>query len=179
VFVPKLIGMAKEPADMYVVDGNLAASVDDIYRLAAQLKVAAVYIDGAYLLRHKNARLDRFTKVAENTERMKQLTGDCGLPTFASWQFNREAAKKAKKGDEKVGLEDIGMSDAIAQCSSIVLGLFQEESVETMHQRQVDVLKGRNGEVGQFSINWLFDVMNFDEIIIGAEGAQPVAMEWL
>lgn len=178
VFVPKLIGMAKEPADIYVVDGNLAATVDDIYRLAAQLKVRAIYIDGAYLLKHPNLRLDRFTKVAENTERMKQLTGDCGLPTFASWQFSREATKKAKK-EEKVGLEDIGMSDAIGQCSSIVLGLFQEESVETMYRRLVDVMKGRNGEVGQFPINWDFQKMDFDEIIVGPQGLPQQAMEWL
>lgn len=178
VFVPKLIGMAKEPADLYVVDGNLAATPDDIYRLAAQLKVKAVYIDGAYLLKHKNSRLDRFTKVAENTERIKYLTSDLGLPTLASWQFSREAAKKAKK-DEKIGLEDIGMTDAIGQCSSVVLGLMQDESVETMYRRLVDVMKGRNGEVGQFSIHWDFSVMNFDQVEEEQENDQHESMEWL
>ncbi len=178
VFVPKLIGMAKEAADLFVIDGNLAATPDDIYRLAAQLQVGAVYIDGAYLLKHPNPRLDRFTRVAENTERIKYLTSDVGLPTLASWQFSREAAKKAKK-DEKIGLEDIGMTDAIGQCSSVVLGLFQEESVETMYRRLVDVMKGRSGEIGQFSIHWDFDVMNFDQVEEVDEMQKPESLEWL
>ena len=130
------------------------------------MKCDAIFLDGAYLMRHRNQRLDRFTKVAENVELMKQLSTDLEIPTFASWQFNRQAAKKGKglQKNEKAGLEDIGYSDAIPQVSSIVMGLHQEEGIETMNQRIIDVMKGRNGEIGQFKISWDFQTMNFDEI---------------
>lgn len=165
-FVKNMVTMASEKGNLYVVNGNLAATVDDIYILASQMQVDAVYIDGAYLLKHKNTRLDRFTRVAENTESMKHLTEETEIGTFASWQFSREAAKKAKKGDgELIGLEDIGMSDAIPQCSSIVLGLFQEEGVETLQGRIIDVMKGRNGEVGKFRIHWDFNKMDFSQVL--------------
>jgi replicative DNA helicase len=154
--------MADESAKFYVLDGNLAAMVDDIYLLAAQLQCEAVWIDGAYMLKHPNMRLDRFTRVAENVESIKQVTTDLEIPTFCSWQFSREATKK-KVAKQKVGLEDIGYSDAIGQISSVVLGLMQEESIETKQQRLIDILKGRSGETGQFSINWDFVGMNFNE----------------
>lgn len=165
-FSKAIASMMKETGQFYVVDGNLAAYADDLYMLAAQLKCDAIFIDGAYLMRHRNLRLDRFTKVAENVELMKQLSTDLEIPTFASWQFNRQAAKKGKglQKNEKAGLEDIGYSDAIPQVSSIVMGLHQEEGIETMHQRIIDVMKGRNGEIGQFKISWDFQTMNFDEI---------------
>ena len=83
-------------------------------------------------------------------------------PTVASWQFARSAAKK-KKG-EKITGEDIGYTDAIFQVSSLVLGLSEEDSVSTLVQRQVDILKGRSGETGQFFTHWQFDTMDFTEI---------------
>jgi replicative DNA helicase len=154
--------MIAEEAKFYVLDGNLAAMVDDIYLLAAQLHCDAVWIDGAYMLKHDNPRLDRFTRVAENVERIKQVTTDLEIPTICSWQFNRQATQK-KGTKQKAGLEDIGYSDAIGQISSVVLGLMQEDSVETINQRLIDVLKGRSGETGQFSINWQFANMDFSE----------------
>lgn len=170
-FLKGLGEMPKMPGQFYVVDGNLAAYADDLYMLAAQLKCDVIFIDGAYLMRHRNPRLDRFTKVAENVELMKQLSTDLEIPTFASWQFNRQAAKKGKglQKNEKAGLEDIGYSDAIPQVSSIVMGLHQEEGIETMNQRVIDVMKGRNGEIGQFNVHWDFQTMNFDEISLESE----------
>jgi DnaB-like helicase C terminal domain len=162
-FEKSLAGLANETDGFYIVDGNLAASVEDIYALAQQLKCDQVYIDGAYLLRHKNIRLDRYTRVAENIEMIKRSTSDCEIPTVASYQFSRTATKNKKKGE--VGdLDDIGYSDAIGQISTIALGLFQDDSVETLEGRVVRVLKGRNGEIGQFKINWDFQTMDFSEI---------------
>jgi replicative DNA helicase len=149
-------------APFYVVDGNLTSTVEDIHLLALQLKPAAIFIDGAYLVRHPFER-DRYRRVAENCDLIKKLL--CPLaPTAASWQFAKTAAKKAGKKGEKVELEDIGFTDAIAMNSSLVLGLFEDDTVATTKQRKVEVLKGRNGETGSFVTNWNFDNMNFSEL---------------
>lgn len=180
-FVVGLKGMTQEDGKFYVVDGNLAATAEDIFVLADQLGCEDICIDGAYLVRHTNARLDRFTRVAENVELFKRYTGDLGKTTFASWQLSREAEKKNKTGQkQEASLADIGYSDAIGQISSIVLGMFQEEGVETMMQRQIRVMKGRNGEVGQFSIGWDFTGMNFhqvDPVVGGAVASQE--LQWI
>jgi Replicative DNA helicase len=163
-FYAGLKTMTLEQAKMYVVDGNLAASVEDLFALADMLQCKVIFIDGAYLLRHRNVKLDRFTRAAENVELIKRHCTDQELMAFCSWQFNREATKKQKKGHGEQGdLEDIGYSDAIGQISSIALSLFQEDSVETMKSRKVQVMKGRNGEIGQFSIAWDFTSMSFHQ----------------
>jgi replicative DNA helicase len=163
-FAASLLTIAQAENPMYVVDGNLAASVEDIFTLAVQLKCDQVYIDGAYLCRHPNKRLDRYTRVAENAELIKQSTSNASMPTVASYQFSRTATKDKKKGDNTATLDDIAYSDVIGQVSTISLGLFQDDSVETIEGRVIRVLKGRNGEVGQFKIHWDFNTMDFSQM---------------
>jgi hypothetical protein len=123
-----------------------------------------VIIDGAYLLTHPTER-DRFKRVAENASLIKQQICDLA-PTICSWQFARPS--KTQKGEKKKQLtgDDIGYSDAILQLSSLALGIMQEESPETIKQREVSVLKGRKGEQGQFTVKWDFDhTTDFSEIV--------------
>jgi replicative DNA helicase len=83
----------------WIVDGNFAATVDDVCALARQLKPDVIFIDGAYLLKHPRER-DRYRRVAENADLIKQHLSDLA-PTGCSWQFSRDAAKKSKtKGNE-------------------------------------------------------------------------------
>lgn len=149
-------------APFWLLDGNLAATVEDIHAIARQLKVDGIFIDGAYLVKHPTER-DRYRRVAENADLIKQEL--CPLaPTVASWQFAKTAAKKNKQKGEKAELEDIGYTDAIAQVSSIVLALLEDTSVENELRKLIDILKGRNGETGQFVTNWNFKTMSFSEI---------------
>jgi replicative DNA helicase len=154
--------------DFFLMDGNLSTTVEEVWNFCRRLKPDVLFIDGAYMLKHPNPRLGRFERVAENCELLKQeIAGNLSIPVAASWQFSREAAKKmgTKKGGA-VGLEDIGYSDAIGQISSIVLGLLEDETVETMHKKTVTIMKGRSGETGEFPIHWEFEpLMNFDQYV--------------
>ena len=167
-FQTSLHGLKKKEKPFWLVDGNLATSVDELVSLARQFKPSAVYVDGAYLLSHPDRRISRFEKITENAEALKKrVATELDVPVIASYQFSREAEKKKKshsKHKEEVGLEDIYGSDAIGQLSSVVLGLFEEESIETLVRRRVEVLKGRHGETGSFLINWNFLQMDFSEI---------------
>ena len=146
-------------AAFWVVDGNFAATVEDIWMLARQLKPDGIWVDGGYLVKHPRER-DRFKRVAENADLMKQELSDLA-PTMVSWQF---AKPKEKSKKVTFSLDDIGYTDAIAQVSSLVLGLLAPDSVETLRSREVDILKGRNGEVGKFRTRWDFVGMDFDEL---------------
>lgn len=166
--------MKGEAGHLYVVNGNLMAEVDPLYTLAVQLGVDVMVIDGAYMLKHPNRRLDRFVRVAENVELMKQAGEQLELATISSWQFAKTASKKNPKKGEVVTMDDIGYSDAIAQTSSIILGLMQEEGVETMNRRMIELLKGRSGEEGQFYVNWNFATSDFRQI-----EDTPTALEYV
>ena len=177
-----ILGGMQGQQGMWVADGALSAKVADVQMLCAQLQPDVLFIDGAYLLRCENPRLARHDRINTNVEDIKMMLAEqLNIPVVQSFQFNREMTKK---GVEEVGLENIAGSDAIGQLSSVVLGLFEEDSIETAVQRKIRVLKGRNGEQGEFNINWRFgglgkwidngelapdtdtsNVMNFNEII--------------
>jgi len=149
----------------WLVDGNLASTVEEVIMLSRQLKVTSVFIDGAPLLKHPNYKMSKWERISENAEMIKQrLATDLNLPVVASYHFSKESTKKKKSKDEKVGLGDIYGSDSIAQLSSLVVGLFEDEGIETQFRRKVDILKGRNGETGEFLIKWDFKGMDFAEI---------------
>ena len=164
---------------MWVADGRLSVSVDDLSLLCRQLQPDVVYVDGAYMLRLTGYRgsVPRYERINQNSESVKMLAEELNIPIVQTFQFNRGMTKK--KDIEDVDLEDIAGSDAIGQLSSLVLGTFQDDNIETKLARRIRVLKGRNGEQGEFLINWRFgghgvkqddkdfdtsDIMNFTEI---------------
>ena len=152
---------------LWVIDGNLSAKVNDVWALARQLDPDGIWVDGGYLMKHPSER-DRYKRVAENADLIKHEL--CPLaPVIASWQFAKSAAQKQQK--QKKGpttdvttLEDIGYTDAIAQVSTVVLGVFEEEAVDALPRRRIDILKGRNGEIGSFLTYWDWTAMSFGEI---------------
>lgn len=164
--------LATAEAPLWLLDANqMNATVEDLWSIASMLDIEFLVIDGAYLLAHRDKKLDRFTRVAENCRMLKSdIAAGLNIPLAASWQFSREMAKKKnakgkKGGDEKAGLEDIGFSDEIGQISSIVLGMLDADSVETLQRRKIDVMKGRGGELGHWYVNWDFNQMDFGEWI--------------
>ena len=166
--IKKLAGALKAIPDsarhFWIVDGDMASSVDDLVMLCHQLKPDVLFVDGAYLLDYPDERANTWVKVKGNVEAIKRKVGKrLWVPSVLSYQFNREV-KKLKK-DEQAGLEHIGLGDAVGQIASLVLGLFEEESAATLQRRTIRVLKGRRGEVGEFSVNWNFDNMDFSEYV--------------
>jgi len=157
----------------WIAGGDIASMVEDIWKLVMQVNPDFVVVDGAYLLSHPNPRMGKYEKVAENARALKQMLAmEFNIPVVASWQFNRNAEKKMEK-DKQVGLEDIGYTDEIGQLSSVVLGLMQEESIETIMTREVRILKGRDGEVGKFNTKWDFSNMDFGELPKTPTGSEP------
>lgn len=159
----KMTNLGSHEVPYYIVNGNLTATVEDIWQLCKQLKPGLLLVDGAYLVRTKDARMGKFERIGHVAESLKSMIAtELDIPVIATYQFNRDAKKKTKK-DEKPGLEDIYGSDVIGQVSSIVLGLLEDDGVETIERRRVDILKGRSGETGFFYSKWDFVTMDFSE----------------
>lgn len=177
--------LKKAEVPLWVVDGSLVRTVDDILMLCHQLNPSAVFVDGAYLLDHQDKRMGKWDKQADNARQLKQrIATDLGIPVVASYQLTKGSvkAKKAKgKGQDVAdGMEDVYGSDEMAQLSTVMLGLFDnEEDIEAKKQRKIKILKGRNGETGEFLINWDFGAaMNFTEVA-PPEDPKDVQMEFM
>lgn len=173
------------PKPCWIVDGNLTASVEDLKTLCSQLEPDAIYVDGAYLLSPSERVMSRWDKVTATVEEIKRdIATRMGIISVLSYQFNRVAAQKqkaAKKGkkeeQEQPGLEDIGLSDAIGQVSSLVMGLLEGDTVENVATREVTIMKGRNGEKGAFKIWWDFMQMRFNEVPNPKDQEEPEDLE--
>lgn len=164
--------LAEAKTPLRVVDGAMATQVSELVLLCRELRPDIVYVDGAYLLRHPDKTLTRFPRMAEVCDQLKSDIGvDCAVPAVGSWQFKRDYVSRRKQGDKgKRTLDDVYGSDVIAQNSSVVVGLFQPDSPETLHRRIIEILKGRGGESGRFAINWHFRKMDFSQTL--PEGAE-------
>jgi replicative DNA helicase len=158
--ITKLTNAKDMKNPLWILDAGMATTVPELLAVMRSLKPDVVYLDGAYLIQHENTRLDRFRKIDAVADLIKTVL--CPLaPCVASWQYNRAASKKKK--DDPVTADDVYGSDVIFMVSSILLGIFQAETPETVHRKLVQIQKGRGGEKGEFTTNWDFKKMDFSE----------------
>ncbi len=152
------------PVPFWFVDGNLAATAEDLGRLCNQLQPRVTLVDGAYLLggiKYKN----RWELIAENASFMKQVLANGMRSTvIASYQFTKNSMRWAKKKGEAPGLEDIAGSQEVPNIASVALGISYDESPTGTKRRKIEVMKGRGGEAGSFLVDWNFYTMSFDEV---------------
>lgn len=106
--------------------------------------------------------MQKIEKVSEVFDNLKQMTLAHNIPVVVTTQFNRQAGKKGKDGS----LENIAFTDAISTHSSLVLSLTEAKgsSAEIKKKRKISFLKGREGEAGDFEINFNFAPIDFSEI---------------
>lgn len=169
----KVEGLADGDIPFWIIDGGDCQTIEDLFLLCRQLKPGCVYYDGAYMMKHKNKKLSKWEKLAETAIGLKELATQFDIPVVPSYQFSKEMVKRKKKEPNFIpGLEDIYGSDEIAQLSSIIVGLLEEEKIDTLNRKKCTLLKGRGGERGQWSINWNFFNMDFSEVKAGEDASQ-------
>lgn len=157
--------------------GSFSKKVSDLELLIHELSPDIIFIDGAYLMRpdispKSGSRIER---VAEVYDELKKLTITCDRPIITTSQFSRQAGKRGKDGS----LESISFSDAIAMHSSIVLSIKEGAPPYERTRRDVEVLKGREGESGTFPINYCFSPMNLNQVEASQAIAESVSLDWM
>lgn len=181
----KMDGLKSGKFPFWIIDGAACQTIEDLYLLARQLKPDVIYYDGAYLMKHKNKRLDKWARIADSAAGLKDVASSLDIPVVASYQFSKNTKKKKEKDASALPtLDDIYGSDEIAQLSSIILGLLDEETIDKAVVKDCSLLKGRGGEKGKFPINWDFFNMDFSEVkalpdnnLAASDHGQPLSGE--
>jgi replicative DNA helicase len=165
----KLTELKQMNKPLWVLDNKVVKDTADLKVQCEILQPDSVWIDAGYLLKNRTRGIGKWEKQSEDAEFIKQeIAGDLEIPSIVSYQLSKESAKNKKKGKgHQDGMEDVTGSDAMAQLSTVMFGLFQSETdIEALNTRIVKMLKGRNGESGEFKINWDFSSkMDFSEVI--------------
>jgi replicative DNA helicase len=161
---------------LHIYAGSFARKVSDLEILMHELCPDAVYIDGGYLMQPDNASRNapRIEKVSLAYDGIKNLTITADRPIITTSQFSRASGKRGKDGS----METISFSDAIGMHSSIVFGVKEGVPPFQISRREIEIMKGREGESGSFLINYGFSPMNFSEITEAQQEAEPVDMDW-
>ncbi len=138
------------------------AKVNLIEAAIEEIDPDIVYIDGAYLLYPSlgGGYMKQTERVTAVFDELKQLTIDSRKPHVVTTQFNRVAGRGGKEGT----LETIGLSDAIGWHSSLVVAVKPGPTDNPLESRELDILKGREGEEGKLAINFKFRPVDFSEI---------------
>lgn len=161
--------MASATNPMYLIEGQFRKSVNDLAALVHSLEPHILIVDGAYLLKLPgvSARMPLWEKMGEVAQVLKNISLTCNIPVVGTFQINREGGKKDKHGKD-TGVEHLQLSDALGQLASLVVGIFKDEDTddaEVDSHRRLKILKGREGERGEFHIHYNFATMDFSEMV--------------
>lgn len=158
--------------------GSFDKRVDEVELVIQEFRPDIVFIDGAYLMKPGTAKRtnSRGDKVAEVFDELKTLTLTHDRPVIATTQFGRSAGKRGKEGS----LETIGYTDTVGTHSSLVFSIQSGKPPNTYSQRVIKIMKGREGEFGEFGINYKFTPMDFGEApadtVAGVDGSN---LDWM
>lgn len=160
-----------------VYAGSFSKKVGDLEVLIGELCPDIIFVDGAYLL-HPDIALrggSRLDRVPEVYDALKRMTITSDRPIVTTTQFSRQAGKRGKDGS----LETISFSDAIAMHSSLVFGIKEGPPPFQETRRFLEIMKGREGEFGEFQINYGFTPVDFSEVLGDLVAAEAVNLDWM
>lgn len=121
-----------------------------------------LFLDGVYLMKPSGKQVHRSKteQVSAVFDELKQRNIDANIPFVVNTQFSRQAGKGGKDGS----LESIGLSDTIGQHSSIVIAVKPGPTDDWKRSRELDLLKGREGEEGKVYTHYTFKPTNLTEM---------------
>jgi replicative DNA helicase len=108
-----------------------------------------IVADYLQLMRAADSRMTREQQVAQLSRELKLLAKDMQVPVVALSQLNRAVEGRS---DKKPGLADLRESGSIEQDADVVLMLWADP--ERTGERQVAVVKNRQGRIGDVRLSW-------------------------
>jgi len=146
-----------------IMKSALSNTLEDIIVHVKEKRPDCVYVDGAYLLKSDSSKKqNRFEQYSHGADMLKLLAQETGIPVIATYQLLRKTAG---------GLDDVYMSDVIAQNATLVLGVKDADEQTTgdvewnsVKYKILEVLKGREGESGRILVHFDLERMIIEEV---------------
>jgi len=158
-----------------IVVGNFQKSVDAVRSLADELLPDIIYADASYLLRPERKQKGsegRRENVSDVVEELKQVAVERDVPVVQTVMFNRHAVKPKRADRDQddrnpiahLTMERIGETDVVSQVSSVIAGVERGDPPFQDIRRWFGFLKGREGEMGVWELNYTFAPVDFSII---------------
>ena len=167
-----------QQADRFILyAGGFSKQVEDIELLVHEYSPDIIFIDGAYLLKPDTGKkaMSRLERVPEVYDALKKLTITSDRPIINTTQFSRQAGKRGKDGS----LETISFTDAVGMHSSLVVSIKEGKPPFQTSRRTVEILKGREGEHGEYEMNYRFTPVDFTEVPNETVAQEATDIDWM
>lgn len=145
-----------------LLSAGMNSDLSQVEAAIEEMQPDILYLDGVYLMRTSGKVIHRSKteQVSAVFDELKQRNIDTNIPFVVNTQFSRQAGKGGRDGS----LESIGLSDTIGQHSSVVVAIKPGPTDNWHHSRELDLLKGREGEQGKVNINYRFKPTDLSEM---------------
>ncbi|UOX39962.1 DnaB-like DNA helicase [Vibrio phage V-YDF132] len=139
---------------------------EDLLQECRRDNIEFLVVDAAYMVSHRDPYVNKsqWDKLREVVNQLKiDIAVPLDIPVVCTYQLNKDVDKYQSVDD--IDLDNLYGGDTTAQVASIVLAVWEDESLSSANKRYVKILKGRDGEadLGGFEINWKFDTMDFSQ----------------
>lgn len=173
----RYIGNMRRAEGLTIYAGGFSKSMDDVEALAQETSPDMVWIDGAYLLRPTGNRRtgSRIERVAEVWDDLKKATITLDRPIAVTTQFSRQAGKRGKDGS----LESISFTDAVGMHSSLVASIKEGKPPYQITRREIELLKGREGETANFEVDYRFNPISFNYVPSDVVEGEATNIDWM
>ena len=158
--------------------GPVNVKVSTIRAAARRLKrgpgLDFIIVDYLQLLRPDRHRDNRYQEIAENSQALKAIGQELGIPVMALAQLSRAVEATQTK---RPMLSHLRESGDIEQDADVVMLLFREDYYKPDTDRrgitEVIVAKQRNGPVGTVELRWNPSLVSFENL--AKEGSHEAA----
>lgn len=157
------------------IDDNARSSVE-IVRQARKMKrecgLDVVFIDHLQAMREKGRFDNRNLEIDFMASNLKDMAKELNIPVILTSQLNREVERR---DPPKPKLSDLRESGAIEQIADVVMSIYRPEyykkNTEKKGVAEYEILKNRNGTLGDFDLRWNRYCLRFENMSDGPEGA--------
>lgn len=152
----------KEGSDYFIIGNKAVNTTNDVAMIIDQYSPSILIIDSIW--KFNNGITDETKKVCQISRDLSDLAVSRNIPIVASAQLKRPQKEGKRKQKQSVGIEDIALSDALGQDAHVILALSQDPDMARNKILLCSVVGARDGEPGNFLVNWDHDLCNYNEI---------------
>jgi replicative DNA helicase len=137
--------------DIPIIDSIRECTPDHVFAETVRHSPDIVFIDYLSLMRSSrpnSSSSSQWQTITEITQDMKQNARTLRVPMVAAAQTNREGFKRG------VDLENVGQSISIVWDSDIIVALWATDEMKEANRIDLNLLKNRDGRLGQLRGVW-------------------------
>lgn len=144
--------VSKEPTDINIHDRTGACSVLTVEAILNQDEPDILFVDSIYLMKGSSTK-NKWEKVQEISNQLKQLAMKYRRPIIVLSQINREGATSIREGNLPA-LDNLSYSDSLGQDADHAFVITSNEKTKYYNAKRLSTMKLRGASELDIAVKW-------------------------